>query len=61
MTPMVAQRCSARVLGCRRARCSGWMGRCGGAADALVFAGDIGMVVGIVGRDLSAWSVAAVK
>ena len=30
-------------------------------ADALVFAGDIGTVVGIVGRDLRAWSVAAVK
>ena len=30
-------------------------------ADALVFAGDIGMVVGIVGRDLRAWSVGAVK
>lgn len=30
-------------------------------ADALVFAGDIGMVVGIVGRDLRAWSVADVK
>ena len=30
-------------------------------AGALVFAGDVGMVVGIVGRDLRAWSVAAVK
>ena len=30
-------------------------------AGALVFAGDGGMVVGIVGRDLRAWSVAAVR
>ena len=30
-------------------------------AGALVFAGDAGMVVGIVGRDLRAWSVAAVR
>lgn len=30
-------------------------------ADALVFAGDGGMVVGIVGRDLRAWTVAAAK
>ena len=30
-------------------------------ADALVFASDAGMVVAIVGRDLRAWSVAAVK
>jgi WD40 repeat protein len=30
-------------------------------AGALVFAGDVGMVVAIVGRDLRAWSVAAVK
>jgi WD40 repeat protein len=30
-------------------------------ADALVFAGEVGTVVAVVGRDLRAWSVAAVK
>jgi len=33
----------------------------GAPAGALVFAGDGGMVVGIVGRDLRAWTLAAVR